>query len=341
MLRNRHGGWVRGSLALASAAVSIVGCGGESPAADSGTDTGMSIMLDASRDAFRRTGDAFDNYVTAVTAADREECECSWMEQGFKSAAACLEDKLMNGEVIQCQREGYMAARSASAPSYECQTDPLETYAACRMAAGCDDGDAIGACVDAVDAALGACPELPMEAQDAFAECFRRDFIGPASTCPESGAPWMGVGTFTGDTTVAGNDSDPDESCFADGMLPDMLEIAPDRAYRWIAPAPGTYTFDTADSEFDTVLYVRNSCASTETVACNDDVDDETATSQLSLTATSAGQEFIVVVDGFYAVSQGQFTVAVTMGPGSDAGMTTMPDAGMSGADAGVGPDAP
>ena len=109
----------------------------------------------------------------------------------------------------------------------------------------------------------------------------------------------------------------------------------------WIVPAPGTYTFATADSEFDTVLYVRNSCASTETVACNDDVDDETATSQLSLTATSAGQEFIVVVDGFYAVSQGQFTVAVTMGPGSDAGMTTMPDAGMSGADAGVGPDAP
>jgi len=301
----------------------------------------MSSMVDAPRDAFRRTGDPFDNYVTAVTAADREECVCSWMEAGFKSVEACLEDRLMNTLVIQCQREGYMAARSASAPSYECQTGPLDTYAACRMAAGCEDADAIGACVEAVDAALGACPELPMEAQDAFGDCFQRDFIGPASMCPETGAPWMGVGTFTGDTAVAGNDSNPSEACFADGMLPEGLEIAPERAYRWVAPAPGTYLFDTAGSEFDTVLYVQTACDATEVLACNDDVDDETATSQLSITATTAGQEFIVVVDGFYAVSQGAFTVTVTtMGGGSDAGMTAMSDAGMGGSDAGMGPDA-
>lgn len=344
MLRNRDGWMVLGS----SLALAAMGCGGTPATPDtgipSGNDTGMPIVMpDAARDAFMMTGDPFANYETAITAARRQECECTWMDQGFKSVDACLEDQLTNDDIIDCAREGYMAARSGSADHYNCVAGPLATYASCRMAAGCGMAAemAITACVEAVNGALMACPEVPMEAQDATTACFQRDFIGPASMCPEPGAAWMGLGTFTGDTALAGNDSNPDGTCFPDGMIPDGLEIAPERAYRWVAPGPGRFMFDTVGTDFDTVLYVRSGCTM-PFVGCQDDVEaGMITTSQVTVTATAAGQEFIVVVDGFSAQSQGPFTVTVTMAAALDAGMMATPDGGMGGSDAGMGEDAP
>jgi hypothetical protein len=323
-----------------------VGCGGGDPAVDAGTpptDTGTSALPDANRDAFAMTGDPFANYETAITAARTQECECTWMDQGYKSRDACVRDQLMNEDLLQCAEVGYMAARSASAAHYDCVNPVLTTYASCRMAAGCDGDAAITACVETVNTALGGCPELPEEAQDAYTACFQSMVIG-TGTCPEADAPWMGTGTFTGDSSLAGNDSNPDMSCFADGMIPDGLEISPDRAHRWIAPAPGTYVIDTNGTEFDTILYVRSSCAGAN-LACNDDIDTEAMmyTSRVTVTATTAGQEFIIVVDGFTTGDQGAFTVNVAAGAAPDAGPTASDagpaptdDAGMEVMDAGM-----
>jgi hypothetical protein len=73
------------------------------------------------------------------------------------------------------------------------------------------------------------------------------------------------------------------------------LSTAPDRAYAFVAPATGEYTFDTVGSRFDTVLYLLDECGGAE-LACNDDAVDH----QSSLTGTlQAGQRVIVVVDGY------------------------------------------
>jgi hypothetical protein len=351
MLSNR--GWViLGSLV----GVVGVGCGGGAEMADTGpsnmdsgarTDTGGAGAPDANRDALMMSGDPFANYETAIEAARTQECECYWMDQGFKTIAACVQEQLTNEDVIECAREGYMAARSVSAAHYDCVTPALTTYATCREMAGCDEAaaEARTACVETVNGALGACAELPSEATDAYRACFERDFIGPASMCPEPGASWMGLGTFMGDTSLGGNDSNPDASCFPDGMIPDSLEISPDRAYRWVAPRAGTFVFDTVGTDYDTVLYVRSSCTESF-VACNDDIDTMAGNtaSRVEVTATMAGQEFIVVVDGFSAASSGPFTVNVTMGTTPDAGPTPTTDAGPAatddvamGLDAGMG----
>jgi hypothetical protein len=98
--------------------------------------------------------------------------------------------------------------------------------------------------------------------------------------------------------------------------------------------------FDTVGTDHDTILYVRSSCTGAF-VACNDDIDTEmgNVASRVSVTATMAGQEFIVVVDGFAAEASGEFTVNVTMGTTPDAGPSTT-DAAVSIPDAGL-PDAP
>lgn len=313
--------------------VVAVGCGPSTDPVDAGTtptmDTGSTGAPDANRDAARRMGDSFDNYEEAITAARTQECECTWMDQGFKSAAACVEYTLATEDIVDCAREGYDAARSAAAEYYDCVTPALDTYAACRMEAGCDADAAIMACVEAVNGAFPTCPELPSESTDAYSECFEREVIGPAGMCPESGAPWMGVGTFTGDSTLAGNDSNPDGTCFEGGEIPEGLEISPERAHAWIAPTPGTYIIDTVGTEHDTILYVRNDCMGAITV-CNDDIDTMGGMyqSRVMVTATTAGQQFIITVDGYSAQSSGPFTVNVTMGATPDAGPSGTPDAG-------------
>ncbi|MBX7195533.1 MAG: hypothetical protein K1X94_25985 [Sandaracinaceae bacterium] len=338
------------SVVLVAASLVGVGCGPSPEPADaaSSMDAGPPGAPDANRDAFRVTGDPFDNYADGLTGARTQECECTWRDDGFKTRDACVDDQLTNGDYLDCAREGYMAARSGSAPYYECASAAFVTYASCRMSAGCGDNAAITECVNAVQATLSTCGDLPEEAQTAFDTCFQRDFIGPASTCPEA-ASWMGVGTFMGDTSLAGNDTNPPASCFEGGMFPDTLEVSPERAYRWIAPSAGRFLIDTAGSEFDTILYVASACDATTYVACNDDTDAGAMiyTSSVTVEATAAGQEFIVIVDGYSVRSSGAFTVTVTAsGPAPDAGMmggdagVMGGDAGPAGGDAGVADDA-
>jgi uncharacterized repeat protein (TIGR03803 family) len=69
--------------------------------------------------------------------------------------------------------------------------------------------------------------------------------------------------------------------------------------YRWIAPASGRYTFDTAGSAFDTLLavYTGVSVNALTEVASNDDGDVD-VTSVVSFAATN-GTTYYVAVDGF------------------------------------------
>ncbi len=308
-------GWSATTLA----AMVLAGCPGPTPPAgsDAGvpeTDAAPIRTPDASRDAgpdAAFVGDPFDAYVEALTAARRAECTCYWEDEGYASLDACVEDALERNDVVACSREGYEAARGASRDSYTCMIAPLSIYTECQASAACDSSRS-SACVETVNAALGRCPELPEAWQTAHDACYLRTFIGPDSGCPEAGDPWMGTGTFTGDTTLAGNDSNPDESCYG-GELPDWLEISADRSYRWIAPEPGTYVFDTTGSELDTVLYLKRTCDG-PIIACSDDIDleNENYASRVTFTAEAANDEVIVVVDSYAAQSSGTFQVTVT-----------------------------
>jgi hypothetical protein len=89
---------------------------------------------------------------------------------------------------------------------------------------------------------------------------------------------------------------------------------APDFAFGYKAPQAGFYSFDTLGSQFDTILYVRESsadmsCGGRE-LACNDDRDAGTLQSQLGL-SLARGQRVVIVVDGFGDEPGGEFTLTV------------------------------
>jgi len=118
-----------------------------------------------------------------------------------------------------------------------------------------------------------------------------------------------GGGTFSGAT---GGSSGLAGSCGSTGG-------APEQVYQWTPSASGTATIQTcgAGTNFDTVLYVRNSpCATGSELpgGCNDDACTNSTglfrASRLTPTVT-AGQTYFIVVDG-YSTSSGSFTLSVT-----------------------------
>ncbi|MEM6990923.1 MAG: hypothetical protein AAF721_10510 [Myxococcota bacterium] len=79
----------------------------------------------------------------------------------------------------------------------------------------------------------------------------------------------------------------------------------PDVVHQWIAPASGTYSLDTIGSNFDTVIEVRDSCASA--IVCNDQANGVGPHSELEFDAT-AGTSYLFVVDGWNNAS-GNYTL--------------------------------
>jgi hypothetical protein len=104
-----------------------------------------------------------------------------------------------------------------------------------------------------------------------------------------------GDGVATGDTTGMSSSFERDE-----GDCGSTWTSAGDMTYIWSAPEAGTYTIDTHDSSFDTVLRVYTTDCGTE-LECNDDsYPDGTYSSRSAVTrAFEAGEEALFVVDGY------------------------------------------
>jgi hypothetical protein len=79
--------------------------------------------------------------------------------------------------------------------------------------------------------------------------------------------------------------------------------------FRWVAPANGTVTFNTAGSAFDTLLgvYIGTTVSALSLVASNDDVLYPNTTSAVTFNAVS-GTEYRIAVDGYNGVS-GSYTL--------------------------------
>ncbi|MBN8227005.1 hypothetical protein JYK02_05715 [Corallococcus macrosporus] len=70
-----------------------------------------------------------------------------------------------------------------------------------------------------------------------------------------------------------------------------------DVAYTWKVPETGTYTFSTRGSNFDTLMEIRNSRATSEVLKCNDDSSNGT-TSAISLMLIK-GYQLLIIVEGY------------------------------------------
>ncbi|MBI3073662.1 MAG: right-handed parallel beta-helix repeat-containing protein, partial [Deltaproteobacteria bacterium] len=70
---------------------------------------------------------------------------------------------------------------------------------------------------------------------------------------------------------------------------------APDRMFRWTAPATATYTFDTVGSTFDTVIYVQDVTCGGSPLGCDDNGAGTQSRVSVSLLG---GQTVMIVIDG-------------------------------------------
>ena len=116
--------------------------------------------------------------------------------------------------------------------------------------------------------------------------------------------------TVPGTTSGFGDDASPSAGCFFPGV---PVSDGEDVLYQFVAPATGTYVFDTLTPGIDTVLYVTDGCGGSELV-CNDDFvepQDPMNPNFGSFTGVelSAGEMVVVTVDS-YDVSGG-FTLDV------------------------------
>jgi hypothetical protein len=119
--------------------------------------------------------------------------------------------------------------------------------------------------------------------------------------CPETDLGSALPVRATGSTTGAGNHLEG----FCGGGS------APERTFRWTAPAPGTYVISTFGSNFDTVLSVRDDTCTGPELACNDDTVQTDRSSKVEL-VLAAGQSVVVVVDG-YRASSGWFALYIDL----------------------------
>ncbi|MGF1464572.1 MAG: MopE-related protein [Sandaracinaceae bacterium] len=176
----------------------------------------------------------------------------------------------------------------------------------------CDDGrdqdcDGLIDCLDPNCAAAPACcvpaPELCADGLDqdcdGLVDCDDPDCAGElVCVCPEQDLG-SALGVVSRGTTVGqGDDTTP--GCRAGSTAEDI-------SFSWRAPFGGEYLIDTNGSMYDTVLYVLDECAGPELV-CDD--DGGTGTDSEVRIRLRAGQEVVIVVDGFGA-SSGRYVLNI------------------------------
>lgn len=89
-----------------------------------------------------------------------------------------------------------------------------------------------------------------------------------------------------------------------------------DRALAFTAPQDGIYRFDTAGSDFDTVLYVLDGSCGGPELACNDDEPDTVGGHSALTVPLVAGQDVTAIVEGFLGET-GNLELTVDRLPGS------------------------
>lgn len=270
---------------------------GGRPGVDAGTDAGTpELDAGAERTLLERARALRESFASV-------ECGCGLEATGFASMEECLAFDRVEAR-IACEEAGLVDPDPESVASLECELDEFEPHVDCLADAACDEA-AEAACWRALETAPE-CPEPSAESEEALRACIVEDVIGEdASACPENGTPSTATGdaVFTGSTLLAGDDRA--------GMCGGG--DGPDRAYQWSAPASATYTIDTLGSDFDTVLYVHESCEGGAELGCSDDDGEEIGRFSRVRIRLDEGNTVLIVVDGF-GDSAGDFQVNIREG---------------------------
>lgn len=301
---------------LALAAVLVCGCP-TSPGSDGGTDApgdvGSDVTVDGPADA------ALLRLRRAQEEARAEFCRCLPRRDASFTEARCLAVTAPSPDVTACEDEANAAVRGGLDPYYRCVTTAADAQGRCFAAPGACTDAAVLACTEDFGTAVAACQRMIAAGVgaayvEAYRACIEARVTGPAMGCPDdpmASSSDVGMAVFSGTTLLAGNDTEPLGGCFADPDDAMRARGAPDRAFRWIAPADGRYQLDTIGSGLDTILYVRRACADGADVACADDIELRVDQDSCVTVDATTGEELVVIVDGFGDLARGDFVVNI------------------------------
>jgi len=268
-------------------------CGG-----DRGNDVQFSFTAPSDgRWAFELSGTFFDTALYVLESCDGAELACADLDD-----PEALAVDLNAGEQVVVVVDG--AELGEGAYNLEATSFGNATEGACANGND-DDLDGLIDCDDPDCEDKPACSEDCGDGVDNTGNGLI-DCLDPAcSTDSECDAPCVDD-VLTGSLPIAYNDTtvgggrDTDPSC-------SPTSTAKDRSYAFVAPYDGTFTFSTAGSSFDTVIYVLNECGGNE-IVCNDDIGGTLQSGVMG--PLNAGQRVIVVVDG-YGDNEGNFTLTI------------------------------
>ena len=246
--------------------------------------------------AFHTFGSDFDTVIHLHMGSDCSTATETACNDDYRSLQSRVDADLMAGDMITIVVEGYGATDEGN-------------YVLGIEAAPVDVTEIL-TCNDSMDNDLDGTTDC-----DDF-DCFTR---APCDTCPEAAIPAIGMGVATGSTV--GRVDRRFGSCSDFG--------ASDITFSFTAPSDGAYTIDTTGSDFDTVLYILSGGCNGREIACNDDDPAGGSTSALTVDL-AAGEEIVIVVDGFVSILGGApaegmvsvniATAAMTYGPPTTAG---------------------
>jgi hypothetical protein len=117
--------------------------------------------------------------------------------------------------------------------------------------------------------------------------------VEPLSSCPDAD-----IASTVGPAVASGNNLAQGGTFFAS-----CARSGRDALVTWAAPTAGSWTFDTAGSDYDTVLHVRDGLCGGAELACDDD-GMANYLSSVDVTLTQ-GQEVTVVISGFNGRPEG------------------------------------
>lgn len=154
--------------------------------------------------------------------------------------------------------------------------------------AGACDGAEIACGYDGVLAELDAGQSVVVVVDSSFASgTFELHIDTLGGTCPDTDLGNVVPQTVAGDTS--GADNTASGSCGG--------AFSPDDLYLFTAPQDGLYSFDTFDSELDTVVYLRAGGCDGAELDCNDDFADGVPQSRV-VQGLADGESVLVAVDG-------------------------------------------
>jgi hypothetical protein len=271
--------------------------------ASCGGSTGSEVMLsftapEAGRWAFTLSGTFFDTVLYVLDGCGGRELVCA-DDDDAETVSVDLDAGQEVVVVIDAagQGEGVYEIDASLAPDSE---------GACANGLD-DDADGLPDCLDPDCEGKPACNEVCDDGvdndSDGLPDCMDPScFAEPNCVAPCADEVLTDALPLSYFGTTAGGGKDTDPTC-------SPLSDSRDRAYAFVAPADGAYTFDTFGSSFDTVLYLLDECGGRE-LACND--DDAAGTLESRFTGNmTAGQRVIIVIDG-YLDQQGDFRLNIT-----------------------------